>query len=851
MTVQTTPLAVRLTDPYAFKVSTAGGTPVLEVDTLSLATKLHGRLLLNGIEIGDQLAFFNGSVIETIDLDVVSDGTTISLSLEQYGGGDLTLVLSTGMYAFDSTPAATIALTAGTDTVPRLNYIYITARTKVLASSTIGFPDEEHVAVATVIVQSAATVATDGSLKVHAWTDHAADLDRQGHLYDINSWIRAQHSTWLSGVVPTLTIAPGAPDNVNFATTAGIVAQLHDHALPVFDTAGSTVVYVVNDFTTKYLQVTDLNALLTDSANASMSGKYFNLVLWASVSEKSGDCKLFINLPSGSYNKQGDAENDVSGYTNFSIPVAYRGAAFLISRLTLRHQVAGGGTWTSILETDLRGQIPNVIAGGGAQAITTEFADSTFRLFDETDPTKLLAFELAGIAAGNTRTLTVPDASGTIALTSDLHAAVTLAADADVLLGLVGQQLQLNAQVANIVFAGPAAGGAVDPTFRALVDADIPGDVMRDAEHLASGAAAPHHARLHGAADHNVAVLMAGANENLGAYYLDIDDIAVPANPGASIRRLFVNTATGELSVRTSAGATVSLEAGGGGVAAHNLLDGVVHLDTVLQGCSRGSLIYGTSGLLWDELLVGLIGTFLRADGADVYYGAILDADIPAIHSGTAHHAVYTNAMAVAAVEAADPLNLTGVVALAKYLEFDEIAAPGAGAANKGRMYALDEDGQSMPYWVSEDGNAHGMAPKFRARAIRTAVQALGSGVFTKLQFDIEDYDPFGDYDHTVDYEYTVPVSGRYAIHATAHIVDVANAKLIILSIYVNGVEASRGQRFITHGNIDTNGLVVSDILDLTVGDDVDIRLYHNHGANRNLVAHATSNHFAIHAMSL
>ncbi|KKL81893.1 hypothetical protein LCGC14_1990240, partial [marine sediment metagenome] len=73
------------------------------------------------------------------------------------------------------------------------------------------------------------------------------------------------------------------------------------------------------------------------------------------------------------------------------------------------------------------------------------------------------------------------------------------------------------------------------------------------------------HAQAHAAAQHDAAVLIAGANENLGAFYLDIDDIAVPANPGAGIRRLFTDTATGELSVRTSAGATVSLEAAGGG----------------------------------------------------------------------------------------------------------------------------------------------------------------------------------------------------------------------------------------------------------------------------------------------
>lgn len=62
------------------------------------------------------------------------------------------------------------------------------------------------------------------------------------------------------------------------------------------------------------------------------------------------------------------------------------------------------------------------------------------------------------------------------------HDPVTLAADAEVLLGLTGQQLTLDTQNPNIVLAGPAAAPAADPTFRALVDADIPAAIARDTE---------------------------------------------------------------------------------------------------------------------------------------------------------------------------------------------------------------------------------------------------------------------------------------------------------------------------------------------------------------------------------
>jgi len=54
------------------------------------------------------------------------------------------------------------------------------------------------------------------------------------------------------------------------------------------------------------------------------------------------------------------------------------------------------------------------------------------------------------------------------------HAAITLAADADVVLSLSTQEIGLDTQTANTVFAGPTSGGAADPTFRALVAADVP-----------------------------------------------------------------------------------------------------------------------------------------------------------------------------------------------------------------------------------------------------------------------------------------------------------------------------------------------------------------------------------------
>lgn len=63
-------------------------------------------------------------------------------------------------------------------------------------------------------------------------------------------------------------------------------------------------------------------------------------------------------------------------------------------------------------------------------------------------------------------------------------------------------------------------------------------------------------------------------------------------------------------------------QACGSGVG-HAILDGAVHTDSVADGVTRGSLIYGNSTPKWDELVVGGADTFLRTDGTDVAWSTI------------------------------------------------------------------------------------------------------------------------------------------------------------------------------------------------------------------------------------
>lgn len=76
-------------------------------------------------------------------------------------------------------------------------------------------------------------------------------------------------------------------------------------------------------------------------------------------------------------------------------------------------------------------------------ALKRWFKSSLFRLRDSTDQTKLLAFGLSGITPATTRTLTVPDKNGTIAL------------DGDVAWDLIGAEVDLTGLGAHY-FALPA-----------------------------------------------------------------------------------------------------------------------------------------------------------------------------------------------------------------------------------------------------------------------------------------------------------------------------------------------------------------------------------------------------------
>jgi len=345
-----------------------------------------------------------GSILESPVVTVTSDGATITCSVELGGGGDLTANFSDGFYAWDTSPADTVPLSAGTDTSPQINYVYLLQSNKTLTAAAT-WPAAEHAPIATVLCQSAASLQTDGAYKMHAWTDHVKSSDDMGHISHLNLWIRQQQATWVSGAATTYSDGAATFDVI---IASGVVLQLHNHAYPAFNTSTGSDVYIVNDSATAYKKVGDLTGETSDSTGASMTGNWYSLVFWGVVNEATGDCKLMCNLPDGSYNNNNGnkAIDDDDGYNVFTIPSDFTGVGFLLARLTVSES---GGTFTVQNNEDLRGQFPSTSAGGGATG-GNEFVDNVFRIQDDGDTTKQIAFQASGITTATTRTITMANA---------------------------------------------------------------------------------------------------------------------------------------------------------------------------------------------------------------------------------------------------------------------------------------------------------------------------------------------------------------------------------------------------------------------------------------------------------
>ena len=317
--------------------------------------------------------FFNGIMRENLKFLVTSDGTDITGSLSAGDGSDnLTMICSEGFKLLDVSTPVTVALTAGTDATPQLNYIYILCSTSVLTVSTGGFPAVEHIKVAKVLLQTATYTQTYGALKNQNINNDLADTD-SGHVVHIGTKIRSLPATWVSGATGSLSVSVD-PSDVYFSNNEGKLLQMHEQTFPAYDMATGKSAFIVNDPTTAYKPVTNLNTITETSLGDSLNGDWFNLVVWGVINKTGTASQIMVNLPSKSYGKEKDALKNKDGGDVYTIPSSFTGVGFLIGRYTVKKN---GTDWDYNSTTgylDLRGFVPNTTAGSGVGSSgVTEF----------------------------------------------------------------------------------------------------------------------------------------------------------------------------------------------------------------------------------------------------------------------------------------------------------------------------------------------------------------------------------------------------------------------------------------------------------------------------------------------
>ena len=304
---------------------------------------------------------WNGSNLQEPEIVVSSDGAQWTLTLTGPGTSDLGCVFAGVEYTLDATPAVSVNLTAGTDEVPEVNFIFLTESggTITLNSNTSGYPTTAHVRIADCILQSAASGATDGPYLNHQHSEHVNAGDG-GMIIHHSEKLRELGATWNSGVAAA-NLVVSSPD-AYISVASGTVHQLHEHNFPAIDMQNPTTVYVVNDPTTAFKPITTLDDITQDASSGGINNRHFSLVVWGSMNE--GDTgKLFINLPTGTYPTAAASARDVEKYTVFSIPASFKGTGFLIAE----YQVEGknSGAWVQDALKDLRGLLPSASPGGG------------------------------------------------------------------------------------------------------------------------------------------------------------------------------------------------------------------------------------------------------------------------------------------------------------------------------------------------------------------------------------------------------------------------------------------------------------------------------------------------------
>jgi hypothetical protein len=352
----------------------------------------------------------------------VANGSTVT-GVVDVTNADGDFIVNFNSQKYTNTVPTSLTLSNGTTNSIQMNYVYVT--TNGITNSTT-FPTGEYAMMFDIGLLDAPASQANGVFSIRRWTDEISGPNGEGRsmVQRIAERVRREPSVWQSGgtLAGVVITQGGANDDVFLTATSGTAYQMHRQAFSAITaTNGTQEYYVLND-QNGITRITNLNQITTDaSGNAVLNNNnsYFNVAVLRRINSgttNSIDGDILLNLSLDDYASEDQASSDASGTLVLSVPVDYVGETIVLGFLTLRRTSAGSGTWTatpvSLLGTPVGGQ------GGGSSSLagSTTFTDAAFKIIDDVDPLKVMQFQASGITSGQTRTMTVPDADGTIML---------------------------------------------------------------------------------------------------------------------------------------------------------------------------------------------------------------------------------------------------------------------------------------------------------------------------------------------------------------------------------------------------------------------------------------------------
>jgi hypothetical protein len=111
------------------------------------------------------------------------------------------------------------------------------------------------------------------------------------------------------------------------------------------------------------------------------------------------------------------------------------------------------------------------------------------------------------------------------------------------------------------------------------------------------------------------------------------------------------------------------------------------------------------------------------------------------------------------------------------------------------------------------------------ARSHASSTQALSSGAFTIINFDVTDFDTDAGITTGAAWKYKVPNAGKYQVCAQT-VVNGGAGDTIYVAIFKNGVEIKRGGPPDTDIALGITFVPVNDIVSCAAGDYIDIRVF-------------------------